>query len=93
MAKDFTQKMYNVHSGNIAKIGWQEFENEHNPTGPKIGVLQVEFNRGDTYQYHPVPKKLFGEFWTAESRGSWFDTNIKKNTLISYEKITPKEND
>lgn len=71
-------KMYSVYSGNIKEIGWEEKEQ---------GVLIVVFNSGDTYEYSPVPKSLFNEFWKAESKGSWFHKKIRSNKKIKYEKI------
>ena len=73
--------MYQAHSGNIGRIGW-EFDKETNQ-----GVLRVEFNSGRTYEYFPVPKHLWDEYWSAKSKGSWFHHNIKTNKNISYEEV------
>jgi len=79
--RDFKGKIYSIHSGNLQKIGW---EYDH---VTKQGVLFVEFNRGAQYEYFPVPKELWNEFWNADSRGSWFHKNIKSVKSINFEKI------
>ena len=79
--KTFTGTMYNVHAGNIAKIGWM-FDNK-----TKQGILRVEFDRGGLYEYFPVSKTLYDEFWTSDKKGSWFHHNIKTAESIGYEKI------
>jgi hypothetical protein len=78
---NFTATMYKVHSGNISRVGWQFFVQEN------IGVMQVEFNNGQTYRYGNVTKEKNGEFWASESRGKWFSENIKKDIFIKYIKI------
>lgn len=85
MYRDFSATMYNVHSGNIAKIGWQWFPEESQ------GVMQVEFHGGRTYQYFPVHNYQNQAMWKSDSKGKWFSENIKNNILISYEEITKEE--
>ena len=79
--EQFTGKMYTTHSGNLKRIGW-EYDSE-----TKQGVLRVEFKNGSQYDYFPVPKEKFSEYFSSESKGSWFDLEIKKNPTISYEKV------
>lgn len=82
---DFKGTMYNVYSGNIAKAGWMWNAEE------KRGILQIEFRSNRTYQYFPVDKKYWTEFWQAESKGQYFNENIKNNILIEYEEVFPEE--
>lgn len=79
--ENFKGKMYFVNSGNLNRIGW-EYDEE-----TKQGVLRAEFRNGTQYDYFPVDKKKFSEIFSAESKGSWFDLEIKKNKSISYEKV------
>lgn len=79
--RDFKGKVYEIHSGNLQKIGW-EYDNV-----TKQGVLFVAFNRGAEYEYFPVEKDLWTKFWASDSRGSWFHKHIKSNTNINFEKI------
>lgn len=81
----FNGVMYQVHSGNVARIGW-EFDNE-----TKQGVLRVEFNKGDQYDYFPVPKEVFQACFKAPSKGKWFHSEIKSNKLYDYEKVDEED--
>ena len=80
---DFNGKLYTVHfQGKLAKFGW-EYDNKRN-----LGVLFVEFANGEQYEYFDVPKKLWGEFWDASSKGKWFQAEIKNTKSINFEKVT-----
>lgn len=41
-------------------------------------VLEVEFNNGTVWQYNDFPEYLWYEFQSAESKGSFFYTYIRK---------------
>lgn len=79
--ENFKGKMYNIISSNINKIGW-EWDDE-----TKQGVLRVEFKNERTYDYFPVPKSLYDEFWKAPKKGSWFHSNIKTANSINYKEV------
>lgn len=79
--QEFKGKMYNIFSGNLAKVGW-EWDSVN-----KCGVFRAEFVKGSVYDYWPVTKELFSEIFKVESKGSWFQTNIVKNQSLSYEKV------
>lgn len=79
--ENFKGKMYTLHSGNIAQVGW-EFDAEN-----KFGVLRAIFNNGRTYDYWPVTKEKFGEIFKAESKGKWFVQNISGNKSLNYEEV------
>jgi len=47
--------------------------------------LFVRFNGGALYQYHDVPEVVFDRGVKAESKGKWFQTEIKghyKHSLV-----------
>lgn len=77
-------KMYSVYSGNLNKIGWYSRENEK---GQTEGVLRAEFRNETQYDYWPVSNDKFREIFSEDSKGSWFDREIKKNSKIKYEKV------
>jgi hypothetical protein len=84
MAK-FKGKMYNIHSSNVDKVGW-EFDEEN-----KVGVMRVQFKNGRTYDYFPVPKTMYDKFWKEEKKGSWIQTELVKAASISYEEVTAED--
>ena len=57
-----------VNSSNIASIGYDESSN----------ILEVEFNHGGIYQYFDVPQHEHQALMNADSKGKYFDANIKK---------------
>lgn len=50
-------------------------------------VLIIKFNRGGSYEYHPVSNNLFEQFKKAESQGKFFIKNIKNNENIVTTKL------
>lgn len=76
-------KLYTVFSGKLQQVGW-EWNQELSR-----GEMIVIFKSGACYEYAPVPKALWDEFWSpgVESKGSWFYENIEKNPDIKYRKI------
>lgn len=78
---EFKGKMYSISSSNIQQIGWEYCEET------KQGVLRVVFKNQRTYDYFPVEKKKYDEFWKADKKGSWFHTEIKSSPLISFEEV------
>ena len=80
--ENFKGKMYTVHSGNIAKIGWEYDETNKN------GVLRIVFLKtGRTYDYWPVKKEIFSQIFKEESKGKYIQQNIINNKEISYEEV------
>lgn len=45
--------------------------------GYEDGTLEVEFTTGTVYQYFDVPERVFGELMAAESKGSFFNRQIR----------------
>lgn len=41
-------------------------------------TLEVEFKNGTVWQYHEFPEYMWYEFESAESKGKYFNANIKK---------------
>lgn len=64
-------------SSNIAEIGY-DFDNK---------TLEILFHNGKIYQYWPVSGNLWEQFYTAESKGSFFAKCIRSNPKISYRKL------
>jgi len=66
-----------VTSSQINSIGYD----------PNSRVLEVEFNNNRVYQYHPVTEECHLELMNAESKGKYFNANIKNNELITTTKL------
>ena len=54
-------------SSNIKSVGFDE----------STSVLEVEFNNCVVWQYYDVPEYIWHEFLNAESKGKFFNANIK----------------
>lgn len=55
---------YSVNSSNVARIGYEN------------GTLTVLFHSGGVYEYYNVPERVFRDFLTASSVGSYLHQNI-----------------
>lgn len=65
---------YRVDSSNLRSVGYES------------GVLVIEFTTGDIYVYPDVPGSLFEDFARAESKGRFYNQQIKgkvKGTKIT----------
>jgi uncharacterized protein len=58
-----------VDSSNIASIGYD----------PISQTLEVEFMKGNIYQYFDVPSQVYEGFITADSKGKYLASQIKGN--------------
>lgn len=58
-----------VDSSNIADVGYDE----------TTMTLEVGFHNGTAYQYFDVPQSVYQEFMSADSKGTFLNTNIKGN--------------
>ena len=56
-----------VESSSIAAIGYN----------PAERALWVQFVTGRTYRYHDVPRETYEEFLRAESKGRYFNREIR----------------
>jgi KTSC domain len=61
-------EMIPVRSSTIEAVGYDETSL----------VLHVRFLSGGTYEYIGVPQTIFQQLIQAPSKGSFFDTSIKK---------------
>ena len=64
----FFMERQSVSSSNLASIGYDTTSN----------TLEVEFYNGSIYQYFDVPEHEYQALMCAESKGRYFDANIKK---------------
>lgn len=60
-------KLETVESDVIHAIGYDD----------EVSVLEVIFNSGQIYQYRNVPREVFEQLRRAESKGSYFQDNIR----------------
>lgn len=51
----------------------------------KIELLSLKFYSSNTTYYYKVPKDMFIGFLQAESKGTFFNNHIKKNSLCLEE--------
>lgn len=42
-----------------------------------VHVLEIIFNSGQIYQYRNVPREVYEELMRAESKGNYFQNNIR----------------
>ena len=61
-----------VMSSNLRSVGYDEEKK----------VLEIEINSGHVYQYSNVESSRYEGLMTAQSHGTYFDRNIKKNAGI-----------
>jgi hypothetical protein len=57
-----------VSSSNLRSVGYDSGEE----------TLEIEFHSGGIYQYYEVPIHRYEGLMSASSKGSYFDTYIKK---------------
>lgn len=84
---DFKGTLYGVVSSNISKAGWEwDVQN-------KIGVVRIEFLSGKIYDYWPVHKSTWNEFWqkTPANRSAWLRSNIINNISLNYEHVNDEQ--
>ena len=48
-------------------------------------TLTITFKRGGTYKYYDVPQKIYEDLLEAESKSTYFRSNIKM--VFSYDKV------
>jgi hypothetical protein len=60
-------EMIYVDSSNIEAVGYDAASSE----------LHVQFLKSGLYVYHDVPQHVFEELLSADSKGSYFNRNIK----------------
>lgn len=65
-----------VSSSNLKSVGYDE----------NSLTLEIEFHSGSVYQYYSVPLSVYNSLMNASSKGSYFDSHIKKGDY-RYRKI------
>jgi hypothetical protein len=58
-----------VQSTAIAKVGYSKQRH----------ILEIEFVNGAVYRYFDVPRSVYHELVSAESKARFYDSNIKKH--------------
>ncbi len=58
-----------VDSSNIAAVGYED----------TTMILEVLFHNGTIYQYFDVPRTVYEELMSADSKGTFLNTNVKNN--------------
>lgn len=56
-----------VESTTVRSVGYQR----------RSRILEIEFQSGVVYQYVDVPARVYEEFWKAESKGKYFNSEIR----------------
>lgn len=74
-------KMYDVHSSNVAKVGWYKDETTQK------GVCVIEFVKGARYMYYPVSQEKFGEVFESKAKGKWVQDNLIRNKNVECTKL------
>ena len=76
----FTRKK--VESSVIASVGYDKERRD----------LMVEFKSGELYMYQGVPPIVYEKFLEAESKGSFFNSNVKSIFMSAKMRLTEKDN-
>jgi hypothetical protein len=71
-------RMFPVDSSCVARIGYD----------PEVEEAFVEFHDSGTYGYRGVPARVFDDFASAESKGTFFNEEIKPR--YAARKILPR---
>jgi hypothetical protein len=58
-----------VTSSNILSVGYEADQ----------GILEIEFTSGAVYQYSGVPAWAFEGIMAADSKGKYFNANVKNS--------------
>jgi hypothetical protein len=64
-----------VKSKNLKSVGYD----------PTTSILEIEFNSGGIYTYDSVPQEIHDALMQAQSKGSYFHTNIRKK--FAYKRV------
>ncbi|MEK0448884.1 MAG: hypothetical protein RL088_1152 [Verrucomicrobiota bacterium] len=68
-----------VDSSNLKSVGFDE----------KSRVLEIQFHHGGIYRYHDVPAETHAALMKAESKGRYFQTNIRNK--FRFEKVAAEK--
>lgn len=56
-----------VESTTVRSVGYER----------KSRILEIEFQSGVVYQYVDVPARVYEQLWKAESKGRYFNSEIR----------------
>lgn len=70
-------EMLNVQSTNLKSVGYDDNQK----------FLYIEFKHGGKYKYLNVKKSIYDKLLVADSKGKFFDQNIKK-AGYKYSKVS-----
>jgi hypothetical protein len=73
---------YPVQSSALASVGYSK----------RLRVLEVEFTNGAVYRYVGVPRRLYHDLMSAESKARFYHANIKKKFRSVRVRSHMKEN-
>jgi hypothetical protein len=62
-----------VQSSNIESVGYDQ----------SAAVLEIKFRSGEVYQYANVPESIYKGLFNAESKGKYFQANIRNKYQFS----------
>jgi len=65
--------MIPVNSSNLKSVGYDEAES----------ILYVEFKANTLYEYYDVPSEVYEELLKAESKGKYYNAEIKTKYRVS----------
>jgi len=58
-----------IISSNLVSVGYNQL----------TSILEIEFHQGDVYQYTSVPRYIYSELMSANSKGTYFNDHIKEH--------------
>lgn len=76
MLQDSASKRIKVESNYLRSVGYDSLNQ----------VLEIEFQRGEVYQYLDVPITVYTDLMNAPSHGKYFNTNIKE--VYAYRRLS-----
>jgi hypothetical protein len=76
MLQDYASKRTKVDSNYLRSVGYDSSSQ----------ILEIEFRRGDVYQYIDVPAAIYKDLMNAPSHGKYFNANIKE--VYSFRKLS-----
>ena len=76
MLQDYASKRTKVDSNYLRSVGYDSSSQ----------ILEIEFRRGDVYQYIDVTAAIYKDLMNAPSHGKYFNANIKE--VYSFRKLS-----
>ena len=68
-----------VQSSDLLSVGYDE----------RTLTLEIEFRDGSIYQYTRIPKQVYVELMSADSKGTYFSQYIRDNCLYGCTRTHP----